>query len=119
MVAEKKKTKNPVRGEAVLEDLVREMKHLRATVREVGESFILRREGEIETIIGLLATVPAAPLKKETPDWLHEIRALKLKPAKGRLKDLKELDVLIEELADRVMNAQDGVKNQGRVRKAR
>ena len=104
MVTGKNKTKNPVGSEAVREDLVRELKHLRVTVREVGESFILRLEGEIETMIGLLATIPAAPLKKGAPDWLHEIRELKLKPAKGRLKDLKGLDALIEELADQVMS---------------
>jgi len=119
MVTEKKKTKNPLGGEAVREDLVRELKNLRVTVREVGENFILRREGEIETIVGLLATIPAAPLKKEAPDWLHEIRELKLKPVKGRLKDLKELDTLIEELADRVMTAQDGKKSHTPARKAR
>jgi hypothetical protein len=119
MVAEKKKPKSPPRGEAVREELVRELKHLRVTVREVGENFILRREGEIETIIGLLATIPAAPLKTEAPGWLHEIRELKLKPAKGRFKDLKEIEALIEELADQVMTAQDGKKSHALVRKAR
>ena len=119
MIVEKKKTKGPLSSQAVREELVRELKHLRATVREVGENFILRREGEIETIVGLLATIPAAPLKKEAPDWLHEIRELKLKPAKGRLKDLKELDALIEELADQVMTAQDGKKAHNLARKAR
>ena len=112
MVTPKKKTKGPTSGEAVREDLMRELKHLRAAVREVGESFILRREGEIETIIGLLATIPAASLKTGAPDWLHEIRELKLKPAKGRLKDLKGLDELIAVLADQVMSAQDGKKYQ-------
>lgn len=119
MVMEKKKTKGPLSSEAVREELVRELKHLRAAVREVGENFILRREGEIETIIGLLATITAAPLKKEAPGWLHEIRELKLKPAKGRLKDLKGLDVLIEELADQVITAQDGKKSHTLVRKDR
>lgn len=119
MVTDKKKTKTPLSGQAVREELMRELKHLRAEVREVGESFILRREGEIETIIGLLATVPATPLKTEAPGWLHEIRELKLKPAKGRVKDLKELDALIEELADQVMTAQDGKKPHTLSRKAR
>jgi len=119
MVTEKKKTKSPVKNEPIREELLRELKHLRATVREVGENFILRREGEIETIIGLLATIPAAPLKKEAPGWLHEIREVKLKPAKGRLRDLKALDALIEELADQVMTVQDGKKSHLPGRKAR
>jgi hypothetical protein len=33
------------------EELVQELRHLRGLVRETGEQFILRREGEIETII--------------------------------------------------------------------
>ena len=118
MAVEKKKTKSPPKGESVREELVRELKHLRVATREVGETFILRREGEIETIIGLLATIPASPLKTGAPDWLHEIRELKLKPAKGRLRDLKEINELIEKLADQVMSAQDGEKNHGSVRKA-
>jgi hypothetical protein len=119
MVTEKKKTKSLLSSKAVRDELVRELKHLRGTVREVGESFILRREGEIETIIGHLAAITAAPLKAEAPGWIHDIRELKLKPAKGRLKDLKEIDALIEELADQVMSAQVGDKDHGRARKAR
>ena len=93
-----------MKSEAVREELVRELKHLRGAEREAGENFILRREGEIETIIGHLATIPATPLKAGAPEWLHESRELKLKPAKGRLKDLKELDALIGNLADHVIN---------------
>lgn len=119
MVTDKKKTKTPLSGDAVREELMRELKYLRATVREVGENFILRREGEIETIIGLLSTIPATPLKAEAPGWLHEIRELKFKPAKGRLKDLKGLDLLIEELADQVTTVQDGKKSHTPGRKAR
>lgn len=110
MVTNKKKTKSPSKSEEVREELVRELKHLRVAVREVGENFILRREGEIETVIGLLATVPAASLKKDTPDLLNDIRGLKLKPTKGRLKDLKEICAFIEELANLVMDLQDRKK---------
>lgn len=96
------------------EELVQELKYLRAAVRDVGEQFILRREGEIETIISHLAAVPPARLRDEAPAMLHEIRSLRLKPAKGRLKDLKGLDALIEDLAERVISAQDARKGSGR-----
>ena len=96
--------------DAVIEELVGELRHLRAAVREVGESFILRREGEIETVISQLESVSTALLKRESTGWLHEIRDLKLKPAKGRLKDLKGIDELIAGLTDRVITAQDGKK---------
>ncbi|ABQ26817.1 hypothetical protein [Geotalea uraniireducens] len=99
---------------AAREDLVRELKHLREVVRDVGESFILRREGEIETILSHLAAVPVGTLRGEAPNWLREIHSLKVKQAKGRLKDLKEIDGLIEELAEQVVSAQDRRKGKGR-----
>ena len=108
MSTEKKKAKSPLSRDAVMEELVGELRHLRAAVREVGESFILRREGEIETLISHLAAVPTALLKRESSAWLREIRDLKLKPAKGRVKDLKGIDGLIEGLTDQVIHAQDG-----------
>ena len=105
MGREQKGTKRATNG-AVLEELVQELKHLRGLVRETGEQFILRREGEIETIISNLAAVPVGKLRREAPGLLHEIRSLRLKPDKGRIKDLKGLNGLIEELANRVISAQ-------------
>ncbi len=99
---------------AAREELVRELKHLREVVREVGESFILRREGEIETILSHLAAVPAGALRSEAPVWLREIHSLKVKQAKGRLKDLKGIDKLIAELAEQVVGAEDRCKGKGR-----
>ncbi len=97
---------------AAREELVRELKHLREVVRDAGESFILRREGEIETILSHLAAVPSGALRSEAPVWLREIHGLKTKPAKGRLKDLKEIDKLIEELAEQVVGVQDRRKGK-------
>ena len=111
MIAEKRKRKPPASRDAVMEELVAELRHLRGAVRDMGESFILRTEGDIEAVISNLSTVPTALLKRESPDWRHEIRGLKLKPAKGRLKDLKEIAHLIDVLLDRVITAQDGKKS--------
>jgi hypothetical protein len=113
-----KKELKPARNGAAAEELALELKRLRVLVREAGEQFILRREGEIETIISNLAAVSAGRLRSEAPAMLHEIRTLRLKPAKGRLKDLKGLDVLIEELAERVISAQDASRGakKGRTR---
>jgi len=106
MGTEQKGNKRAPNG-AVREELVQELRHLRGVVREIGEQFILCREGEIETIISNLAAVPAGKLRAVAPGLLREIRSLKLKPAKGRMKDLKGLGGLIEELADRVISAQE------------
>lgn len=111
---EKKKSNH---NGAVLEELTHELKHLRGLVRETGERFILRREGEIETIISHLDAVPPGILRKVAPNWLHEIRGLKLKPAKGRMKDLKEIDALIEVLTDGVVSAQEGYKASAKEKK--
>ncbi len=99
---------------AVREELIRELKHLREVVRDAGESFILRREGEIETILSHLETLPSGTIRGEAPAWLSEIHGLKTKPAKGRLKDLKEIDKLIEALAGQVVDAQDRRKRKGK-----
>jgi len=45
--------KHPASAER-LEELVREFRHLRRLVREIGENFILRQEGEIEKGINYL-----------------------------------------------------------------
>ncbi len=89
------------------EELGQELRHLRTLLREAGENFILRREGEIEAIISHLDAVPPTVLRSEAPSWLHGIRGLKLKPAKGRMKDLRAIDDLIEELADDIISAQE------------
>ena len=109
MVKEQEGTKRVTNG-AIREELVQELKHLRGLVRETGKRFIPRREGEIETIISNLAAVHVGKLRSESPGLLHGIRSLRLKPDKGRMKDLKALEGLIEELADRVISAQDGKK---------
>ena len=103
-------------SEAVREELGRELRHLRALVREVGESFVLRREGEIETLISYLDAVPPSVLRAEAAAWAGELHGLSLKPAKGRLKDLKSIDELIEDLAERITRAQEGRKSTGRGR---
>lgn len=93
-----------------LDELLGELNLLRGLVREVGEGYILRREGEIETLISYLKSLSSGRLKALAPSLLQEIRRLKLKPAKGRVKDLKGIDELIEDLTDDVINAQN-IKN--------
>jgi hypothetical protein len=104
------KPKKSAKSCELLEELGRELKHLRGVVREVGENFILRREGEIEAVIASLSGVPASKLSAVASDLLRQLHNLKLKSEKGRLKDLKELDRLVAALADRVMTTQDASK---------
>jgi len=96
------------------EELVREFRCLRVLAREIGENFILRQEGEIETAISNLAGIPSRKLQAVAPTLIQELRKLKVKPAKGRFKDLKELNRLIEDLTSRVISAQDRGKGTGK-----
>jgi hypothetical protein len=105
------KPKKPKKNEELQDELTRELRHLRAVVREVGENFVLRREGEVEALIANLAGVPPGNLRAVAVDLLHGLRNLKLKPEKGRLKDLKELDQLIGTMAEQAMTAQDSGKS--------
>ena len=71
-------------------ELTTELKSLRASVRETAEGFILCKEGEIETLLDYLLKMPPGRLKDIARPWLRETRNLKLKPDKGRIKDLKK-----------------------------
>ena len=107
--------KRTTNGE-MLEELARELRHLRSLVREVGENFILRREGEIEAVISSLDAVPPVKVRAVASSLLHEIQSLKVKPSKGRLKDLRGLNELIGEMADQVINAQNRGTGSGKGR---
>ena len=113
MVKQSVTTKRSASSEA-REELVREFKHLRVLVREIGENFILRQEGEIETAISNLEGLQPGKLRMMAPTLIQELRKLKMKPAKGRFKDLKELNRLIDELTSRVIGAQDRSKGAGK-----
>jgi hypothetical protein len=94
-------------GKDLQTELAMELRQLRRLVRDVGESFIMRREGEIETLVEYLTTLPAGKVKSAAPAWLRMVRNLKVKPAKGRLKDVKDMDRLIGELMDALIIAQE------------
>jgi hypothetical protein len=95
------------RHETLQHDLVNELKSLRAEVREVAEGYVLSKEGEIETLLDYLLKMPPGRLKAVARPWRQQTRALKLKPAKGRLKDLKKIDALLHDLLNHVVEADD------------
>ena len=83
--------------------LFEELRTLRQTVRETGEGFILRKEGEIEALLSYLLEMDPAQVEKFGRSWLRESRDLSIKPTKGRIKDLRRLDALLEDLLSRVI----------------
>ena len=80
-----------------------ELRTLRQTVREAGEGFILRKEGEIEALLSYLQEMRPSQVEKFGKSWLRESRDLSIKPTKGRIKDLRRLDALLEDLLSRVI----------------
>ena len=112
---EQKKSRSVVEG--LQDDFIRELKLLRTLLHEVCDNFTLRREGNIETIISCLATVPRKKLRVMLPEWLRDIGTLKLKPQKGRLKDLKEIDRIIAGLQEKVIDTQEKKGQKTRKRK--
>jgi hypothetical protein len=94
-----------------LQDLVAELKYLRGIVHDIGENLIIRTEGEIESLIANLQALPKSQQRRIGKGWLREARALDVKPAKGRLKDLRRLDRLLASLQDTVVACGDNDKN--------
>ena len=88
------------------EELVCELKLLRTLVREVGESFILRSEGEIEAVLSHIESLPRRSVRREAPQMLRDLHRLNLKPRKGRFKDLKEIHRLVEEFMETLVELQ-------------
>ncbi len=95
------------RHEELQLQLVSELKSLRAAVRETAGGFILCKESEIETMLDYLLKIPPGKLKTVARSWIRETRALKIKPAKGRIKDLKKIDTLLNELHNYAIEAED------------
>lgn len=80
------------------QELVAELRHLRTVARDVAENFILRCEADIETILSGLARLPRGTMRRKNGEWEKLVKGLKLKPGKGRLKDLKDLHNVVGKL---------------------
>lgn len=84
-------------------EILTALKALRVDIHEIMEGFLLRTESEIETLCEYAMKMPAASLKDFAPLCQRETRSLKLKPAKGRVKDLKKIDTILGTLLDRIV----------------
>lgn len=81
-----------------------ELTFLRKTFRDLVNMYTAQIEGEIAALAAAVQT--DAESKKKLPasrasdlrDMLMMMRALEVKPAKGRRRDLKKIENLIEEL---------------------
>lgn len=96
----------------MLTEMCTEFRQLRNIIREAGEAFIIRKESEVETLVEVVETFSVAELRAISPDWLRQIKQLKLKPAKGRLKDLKQIVHLMEEFQEKAEELREQANRQ-------
>jgi hypothetical protein len=99
-----------------VEHLLSELKYLRTILKEAGEAFILRTEGKIETLSGYLAGMSPKESRQIGRTWLREVHGTSFKPAKGRFKDLKKIDDLLEDLSDTIIESQSIPEKPPRIR---
>ncbi|HUK14343.1 MAG TPA: hypothetical protein VLW17_13675 [Thermoanaerobaculaceae bacterium] len=100
----------PPRGRKVREDqraeIVAELHALRATLDEVVAQFRVRAGGQLaEVERGVQGSSPngakvARPTARARAEMLRQVRLLRVKPRKGRVKDIVRLAELIEELVE-------------------
>lgn len=88
------------------EELARELQSLRTTGKEVVESWSLRVNSLLAAAALRLTpragdAAPSLPAKGDLEKALAAVRAVKLKPRKGRLKDLVRIERAAETLAER------------------
>lgn len=73
--------------------LVLELRRLRAMFTEITERYVANAEGEIAAVIDAVEgrTLPAPRVEK----MLETVRALSVKPRKGRRKDLARIETIV------------------------
>ncbi len=103
-------------GRAVAEELLK----LRPVLKEIGTTLLDRLEGELAGLAlsldggeGLAGETPTLPRPVVLSKMLADIQTLKVKPRKGRVKDLRRLEALLESLSARIP-PMDGMRVEGR-----
>jgi hypothetical protein len=85
-----------------------ELLKLRPLFKDVGSALLHRLDGELAGLAhtlnggGISGEAPVLPQTPILVTMLDDIRALKLKPKKGRVKDLRRIETLLESLAARI-----------------
>jgi hypothetical protein len=104
---EPKRAKKPTRQE-LARQVSQELVKLRPILKDIGTALLDRLDGELAVLSRGLAgegqsddlpNVPRAPILS---GMLADIEALKVKPKKGRVKDLGRIEALLESLSRRM-----------------
>lgn len=96
------------KGEESVAAVAAALGHLRGAFRESAEAYAARIEGDLSSVLKAvrLAGGPGAKLSERARRDLRDMQVLlgdlRLKPAKGRRKDLRRVEELVAELLLRV-----------------
>ncbi len=88
-------------------DLCAEMKKLRAELKEIVKQVSLRIDRRIADTLRILEKKQAPgepgnlPGAKSTAQMAKKLRALKIKPGKGKLKDIAHIERMVEKIAEK------------------
>ena len=85
-----------------------ELSKLRPALKDVGTALLDRLDGELAGLArsldgrGMPGETPVLPQARVLSAMLATIKALKVKPKKGRVKDLRRIETLLESLSARI-----------------
>ena len=102
-----KQTKSPARPE-LAQQVARELAKLRPVLKNIGTALLDRLDGELAGLAnslngeGVSGDRPVLPHTPALSAMLTDIQTLKVKPKKGRLKDLGRIEALLESLGGRI-----------------
>lgn len=88
--------------------LIQELNSLRSVLKEIAQQLTLKQDAQLMQLIQALegnrspASEDSLPATKRLAALLKKVQDLKLKPKKGRLKDLVHLSRLLDALADKL-----------------
>lgn len=92
----------------VRRELQTELRYLRTVLREVIENYVIAREADLEQIAEGVLEDDVSGRDAQLQDMLDHLRTLKVKPRKGRLKDITRIDRLVAELVGQAEELNDG-----------
>lgn len=103
MTTKKPRPRNRTEGTSPARHLEEELLRLRAELRQTIRSYSARLEVQLgQTIAALKTSAPPEELPRERLHQLRDLTAMirrrKVKPEKGRRKDLRKIDTLITDL---------------------
>jgi len=92
----------------VRKDLQTELRYLRTVLRKVTENYATAREADLVQIVEAVLEDGVSGRDAVLQDMLVHLRTLRVKPKKGRLKDITRIDKLVAELVEQAEELNDG-----------